>query len=165
MSREFVRWLARRIAILTVVAVILGVLFGEGAVVITVGVGWVIALLNMRLSLPPRELPPVPRVPPDPLSEWPSLDHVASELAWARTSQRHYDLGARKLLQRAAAARLDQRAGIDLWTARDRARAENLIGPRLWPLIDPARPVSSDSHSRGLRGQQVDALLDRLETL
>lgn len=165
MSNEFLRWLARRVAVLTGVAVVLGVLLGEGAVVVTVGVGWVIALLNMRLSLPSRELPPVPKVPPEPPSEWPSLDHVASELAWARTSQRHYDFGARKLLQRAAAARLDQHAGIDMWNARDRLRAEELIGPQLWPLIDPQRPASSDSHAQGLRGQQMDALLDRLEAL
>lgn len=152
-------------AVLTAIAVVVGILLGAGAVVITVAVGWVIALLNMRLSLPSQELPPVPRVPQAPPSEWPSLDHVASELAWAHTSQRHYDLGARKLLQRAAAARLDQRAGVDLWASRDRPRAEQLIGTDLWPLIDPHRPPSRDSRSPGLRGRQIDALLDRLESL
>jgi hypothetical protein len=54
---------------------------------------------------------------------------------------------------------------VDLWALRDALVAEELVGAASWPLIDPSRPASTDSHGRGVRGAEVDVLLDRLDTL
>jgi hypothetical protein len=165
MSAEFARWLSWRIAALAVVATVAGVVFGAGAVVLVVGFGWAAAIVRMRMSLRSAPRPTRARPKRADESQWPSLDRLVAELTWASTSPRHYDLGLRRILQRVSAARLDDRAGVDLWARRDAVVAEELVGPASWPLIDPARPASADSHGRGVRGTEVDVLLDRLDTL
>jgi hypothetical protein len=164
-NSAFGRWLAIRLIILAAIATAAGVAFGSGAAVLVVALAWVAAIAQLRMALPARlPLPARPRRPAA-TADWPSLERVSSELTWAATSQRHYDLGLRRIMQRVAAARLDSRAGVDLWSARDAAAAERLIGAQSWPLIDPSRPASTDSHGRGVDGRQVDALLDRLDAL
>lgn len=161
---SFRRWLIIRLGILAVLAALAYFVAGPGALVLVVAVGWVVALFWMRLALPAPVEQPVPPRPPADLVKWPSLERISSELTWASTSTRHFDLGPRKVLQRVAAARLAERLGIDLWAQRDRAAAAAAIGPS-WPLIDPDRPASRDSHDRGVPGADIDALLDRLDNL
>ena len=165
MSPVFARWLAFRIVALAVVAAVAGAMFGAGAVILVVAFGWVAATLRMRMSLRSAPRPAPPRTPEPDESQWPSLDRLVGELTWASTSPRHYDLGLRSILQRVSAARLDDRVGVDLWARRDALVAERMIGSASWPLIDPSRPASADSHGRGVRGPEIDVLLDRLDTL
>lgn len=165
MSAEFTRWLLIRLVSLAIVAAVAGVLFGAGAVVLVVAFGWVAASLRMRLSLRSAPHHVRPRPVESDVPQWPSLDRLVGELTWASTSPRHYDLGLRRILQRVSAARLDDRVGVDLWARRDAPVAERLVGEASWPLIDPSRPASADSHGRGVRGMEVDVLLDRLDTL
>ena len=110
----------------------------------------------------PRPSPPSPPEPPD---GWKTFGNIAGELGWAKVSRRHFDRSPRQMLQRVAAAALERRAGVDFYSARDRDRAIELIGPDLWPLIDPQRPPSTDSHAPGLDPGTIDRLLTRLETL
>ena len=165
MSAGFTRWLLIRLVGLAIVATVAGVLFGAGAVVLVVAFGWVTASLRMRLSLRSAPHQVRPRTVESDERRWPSLDRLVGELTWASTSPRHYDLGLRRILQRVSAARLDDRVGVDLWARRDALVAERLVGAASWPLIDPSRPASTDSHGRGVRGPELDVLLDRLDTL
>lgn len=110
----------------------------------------------------PRPNVPKPPIPPD---GWKTFTSIAGELGWAKVSRRHFDHAPRQMLQRVAAAALDRRAGVDFYSARDRDRAIELIGPDLWPLIDPQRAPSTDSHAPGLDPGTIDRLLTRLETL
>ena len=165
MRSEFARWLLIRVVGLAVAATVAGVVFGAGAVILVVAFGWVVAILRMRLSLRSAPRAVRPRIPPPDESQWPSLDRLVGELTWASTSPRHYDLGLRRILQRVSATRLDDRVGVDLWAPRDALVAQELVGDESWPLIDPSRPASADSHGRGVRGAEVDVLLDRLDTL
>jgi hypothetical protein len=96
---------------------------------------------------------------------WQTFRDIAAELGWAKVSRRHFDRTPRHILQRVAAAALDDRAGIDFYSARDRDRAIALIGPELWPLLDPQRPASTDSDTRGVDPRTIDRLLTRLESL
>ena len=96
---------------------------------------------------------------------WQTFHDIAAELGWAKVSRRHFDRTPRRILQRVAAAALDDRAGIDFYSARDRDRAIALIGPELWPLLDPQRPASTDSDTRGVDPRTIDRLLTRLESL
>lgn len=71
----------------------------------------------------------------------------------------HFGTAMRPQLQRLFAARLAEVHGVELF--RDPARAATLVGPDLWPWLDPAgappRPVLDEPTLR--------ALLDRLEAL
>ena len=109
-----------------------------------------------------RPAPVEPGPPPD---GWKTFQGIATELGWAKVSRRHFDRRPRQLLQRVAAAALESRAGVDFYAPRDRERAIGLIGPDLWPLIDPQRPPSSDSRTPGLDPATIDRLLTRLENL
>jgi hypothetical protein len=96
---------------------------------------------------------------------WQTFHDIAAELGWAKVSRRHFDRTPRRMLQRIAAAALDDRAGLDFYSARDRQQAIALIGPQLWPLLDPQRPPSTDSDAPGVDPRTIDRLLTRLETL
>ena len=109
-----------------------------------------------------RPLPPERRAAKD---GWTSFREIGRELAWAKVSKRHFDSAPRRMLQRVAAAALDSRAGVDFYADRDRDRAMTLIGPDLWPLIDPRRAPSNDTASPGLDPATIDRLLTRLEQL
>lgn len=111
----------------------------------------------------PRWVPPAERRATD--DGWQTFHDIAAELGWARVSRRHFDRTPRQMLQRVAAAALDDRAGLDFYSSRDRERAIALIGPDLWPLLDPQRPASTDSDAPGVDPHTIDRLLTRLESL
>jgi hypothetical protein len=96
------------------------------------------------------------------------LDGRAPALGeWRRIVDRAFGEGGdvhaattlRAQLQRLFAARLAERHGVELHRAPDRARG--LVGPELWPWIDPAGPPPGPELSEPV----LRALLDRLEAL
>jgi hypothetical protein len=135
-----------------------------GFVVVAV-VEYVYALVAVRLAMPGpggrrrRRDRLVPLENPG----FPTYRRLETTLPWAQTSGRHYDLAVRPVLQRLLAARLAERYGIDLAHQPERARA--LVGAELWPLVDPARPASDDSHSPGVPLAVVGRLVQRMEDL
>ncbi|WP_157436595.1 hypothetical protein [Actinospica robiniae] len=95
----------------------------------------------------------------------------------ARASATGFAHGARPEIQRLYAVRLAERHGISLLTEPEKAAA--LIGPELWPWIDPSRPAPLPAAARAPH-QSLDrrsnagapppdavliALVDRLEQL
>lgn len=78
-------------------------------------------------------------------------------------SGRHYDRGARPLLQRLAAAVLAERRRVDLYANSPAAR--ELIGDELWPLIDPGRSADPHSDRGAVAHREIARLVDRLEEL
>jgi hypothetical protein len=88
---------------------------------------------------------------------------IAGDLGWARVSRRHYDHGIRPLLVRLLASLLAERHGIDL--AREPDRARRLVGGDLWPLIDPAQPLSNNDRAPGVDRATLSRIVERLEEL
>ena len=95
----------------------------------------------------------------------------------ARASATGFAHGARPELQRLYAVRLAEKHGVSLLT--EPAKAAALIGPELWPWIDPSRPAPLPAAARAPH-QALDrrsnagaappdavliALVDRLEQL
>jgi hypothetical protein len=72
----------------------------------------------------------------------------------------HFIATLRPQVQRLFAARLAERHGVDLYRTPERAKA--LVGPGLWPWIDPER---RPTHRPDDPEQVLRALLDRLEAL
>lgn len=70
-------------------------------------------------------------------SREPTLRYWDAAIEDARDSLAGYDLHLRPLLQRLYAARLAEQHGVSLYAEPQRAAA--IIGPELWPWIDPAR--------------------------
>lgn len=136
----------------------------SGALVsVSLMAGVAVIVLVYALGRPaPRPAVPEPPRRPD---GWTTFSNIAGELGWAKVSRRHFDHAPRRMLQRVAAAALDRRAGVDFYAAQDRDRAIALIGPDLWPLIDPQRKPSTDTSAPGLDPATIDRLLTRLETL
>jgi hypothetical protein len=148
------------------VAAMLGWLVAGAAGLVVVAVAeYAFALVAVRLSVPWAGDPRRPRDRRVPLENpgFPVYRRMETTLPWAQTSGRHYDLAVRPVLQRLLAARLAQRHGVDLARQPERARA--LVGPELWPLVDPARPASDDSHSPGVPLAVVGLLVQRMEDL
>ncbi len=71
----------------------------------------------------------------------------------------HFATTLRPQLQRLFTARLAARHGVDLHRSPERARA--LVGPELWPWLDPDAPPPAPR----LPEPALRALLDRLEAL
>src|SRR3989442_3733120 len=69
-------------------------------------------------------------------ADFPSYAKISSDLGWAPVSAWHYDHGIRPLFSRLAESVLAERHRVDL--ARDPARARDLVGDDIWPLIDPS---------------------------
>ena len=137
---------------------------GQVGLLAVVALGAAAALLTTRLRIPlsPREpRPPRPEQPAG--GEFTAYRRIQSSLALAQSSQRLFDYTARPLLQRLLAALLADRRRLDL-TWDDRA-AREAVGDELWPLIDPARPASSDSRPPGVSEQTIARIVDRLEDL
>jgi hypothetical protein len=70
-----------------------------------------------------------------------------------------YPTSLRPQLQRLYAARLSERHGVSLYA--EPARAAALLGPEVWPWLDPEHAAPSASVTQ----QQLDTLIHRLETL
>jgi hypothetical protein len=49
--------------------------------------------------------------------------------------------------------------------AKDPARARQLVGDEIWPLVDPLRPPSLDSKAPGADLHTLARIVDRLEQL
>jgi hypothetical protein len=112
-----------------------------------------------RSRIWPRRTPPaVVRT-----GDFPAYAKISSDLGWAPISQWHYDHGIRTLFGRLAESALAERHRVDL--ARDPARARELVGEDIWPLIDPARPASFDSKAPGPDLRTLTRIADRLEEL
>jgi len=137
---------------------------GQVGLLAVVALGAAAALLTTRLRIPlsPREpRPPRPEQPAG--GEFTAYRRIQSSLALAQSSQRLFDYTARPLLQRLLAALLADRRRLDL--TRDDRAAREAVGDELWPLIDPARPASSDSRPPGVSEQTIARIVDRLEDL
>lgn len=92
---------------------------------------------------------------------------VAWYASMLRTSQERggYERGLRAELTRLCAARLAERRGVNLY--QDPAIARELVGPDLWPLVDPAmhpRP-SSGNKPPPVPMRAVSELIERLEQM
>lgn len=89
------------------------------------------------------------------LGEW----QVIVRRALGEDASIHFSTTLRPQLQRLFAARLAEAHGVDMHRSPQRAR--ELVGPELWPWLDPgAGPPRPDLPEPALR-----ALLDRLEAL
>jgi hypothetical protein len=107
-----------------------------------------------RRHRPPAEVRP---------GDFPAYAKISSDLGWAPVSQWHYDHGIRPLFGRLLESMLAERHRVDL--ARDPARARDLVGDDIWPLVDPSRPPSFDSKAPGADLRTLTRIVDRLEQL
>jgi hypothetical protein len=96
-------------------------------------------------------------------SDFPAYAKISSDLGWASVSQWHYDHGIRPLFGRLLESVLAERHRVDL--ARDPARARELVGDDIWPLLDLSRPPSFDSKAPGADLRTLTRIVDRLEQL
>jgi hypothetical protein len=96
-------------------------------------------------------------------ADFPAYAKISSDLGWAPVSQWHYDHGIRPLFGRLLESVLAERHRVDL--ARDPARARDLVGEDIWPLVDPTRPPSFDSKAPGADLRTLTRIVDRLEQL
>lgn len=96
-------------------------------------------------------------------ADFPTYAKISSDLGWAPVSAWHFDHGIRALFGRLAASALAERHRVDV--ARDPARARDIVGDDIWPLIDPARPPSFDSKAPGADLRTLTRIVDRLEQL
>jgi hypothetical protein len=154
------------LALAAPVLLVLGwLLAGTLGVFIVVSAGFVFGLVVIRARLPrgPRR----PRRPRRPVpflnADFPAYRRIEEALVWAPVSARHFDHAVRPLLARLLAAVLAERHGVDM--ATDPATARRAIGADLWPLVDPARPVSDSTRDAGVPLPVVLRFLDRLGAL
>ena len=96
-------------------------------------------------------------------ADFPAYAKISSDLGWAPVSQWHYDHGIRPLFGRLLESVLAERHRVDL--ARDPARARDLVGEDIWPLVDPSQPSSFDSKAPGADLRTLTRIVDRLEQL
>ena len=96
-------------------------------------------------------------------ADFPAYAKISSDLGWAPVSQWHYDHGIRPLFGRLLESVLAEHHRVDL--ARDPARARDLVGEDIWPLVDPSRPPSFDSKAPGADLRTLTRIVDRLEQL
>ena len=96
-------------------------------------------------------------------ADFPAYVKISSDLGWAPVSQWHYDHGIRPLFGRLLESVLAERHRVDL--ARDPARARDLVGDDIWPLVDPSRPPSFDSKAAGADLRTLTRIVDRLGQL
>lgn len=96
-------------------------------------------------------------------ADFPAYAKISSDLGWAPVSQWHYDHGIRPLFGRLLESVLAERHRVDL--AREPARARELVGDDIWPLVDPSRPPSFDSKVPGTDLRTLTRIVDRLEQL
>jgi hypothetical protein len=90
------------------------------------------------------------------------IEEIARTLEAAEHSELELDRSLRPLLASVAAVRLARR-GVSL--ERDPQRAEALLGPELAALVRPDRPRASSRVAVGMRRDEIDAMVGRLEQL
>lgn len=96
-------------------------------------------------------------------ADFPAFLEISSDVTWATVSQRHFDHGIRTRLAQLLDTRLAQRHSVTVAAQPERAR--ELAGDDLWPLIDPARPLSEDSNAPGVSLAKLTRIVTRLEEL
>lgn len=123
------------------------------------------ALLLLRLELPAPRRRPRRQRPPRRFDnrDFPAYRRIEESLMWSRVSARHFDHAALPLLSRIVATQLAERRGIDAIADPDAARAA--LGDELWDLVDPDRPLSTDTGAPGVPRAVLTRLTDRLEKL
>jgi hypothetical protein len=120
---------------------------------------WRLDLLQLPRSRRPGRAPARGTAP----GEQPTYDALVHAMRMGAHSRREFDFGLRRRLQRVAAARLLDGYGVDL--VRDPERAAALLGPQVWALLNPARPVSRQRGSGGVDRRTLAAMVRRLEEL
>lgn len=95
--------------------------------------------------------------------QWSSLYRLESAVMYGLQSQRLYDLSLRPRLQRAVETLVAERRGVDPAARPDVVRT--IVGDQLWPLVDPARPASTDGRPGGLDVRSVERLVERIESV
>jgi len=123
----------------------------------------IVALLAWRLSLIPRR-PDESTVDdgPTPVPDT-SMDRARATLDWADGSRADWDRHVRPLLAREVAELLRTRR--DPVTPRPAHPGGRLLGPDLWPLVDPAQPFTAEPDRPGPGRDGLARILDRLERL
>ena len=96
-------------------------------------------------------------------ADFPSYTKISSDLGWAPVSQWHYDHGLRPLLVRLMTSALAEHHRVD--AVKDPARARQLVGDEIWPLVDPLRQPSLDSKAPGADLRTLARIVDRLEQI
>ena len=184
-QRPAMRTVAQVVAVIIVALLTLGTsleITGPFGLVVAAdclaGLGLIIALVAVpRGGDAPAWRPPSTRArlrwawlwrrldPPAPVqaADFPTYAKISSDLGWAPVSQWHYDHGVRPLLVRLMTSALAEHHRID--AAKDPARARQLVGDEIWPLLDPLRPPSLDSKAPGADLRTLARIVDRLEDL
>jgi hypothetical protein len=154
------------LALAMVALLILGwALAGTLGVFVVISAGFVLGILAIRSQLPRGPRRPRRRRPPVPFlnADFPAYRRIEDTLFWSPVSARHFDHAVRPLLSRLLAAVLAERHGVDM--TADPVSAKAAIGADLWPLVDPARPISDDTRAPGVALPIVMRFLARLEVL
>ena len=182
-QRPAMRTVAQVVAVIIVALLTLGTsleITGPFGLVVAAdclaGLGLIIALIAVPRGgdapawRPPRAWPRWAwlRRRADPLTpvqaaDFPSYAKISSDLGWAPVSEWHYDHGVRPLLVRLMTSALAEHHRVDM--AKDPARARQLVGDEIWPLVDPLRPPSLDSKAPGADVRTLARIVDRLEQL
>lgn len=84
-------------------------------------------------------------------------------MSWAATGRRHFDTATRPLLYRLFTALAADRHRVDV--SADPTAARRLLGGQMWTLLDPDRPVVTDSVTPGVDAATLARIVDRLEEL
>ncbi len=128
------------------------VLIGVGAIATVIAVSALTARLPARRQPPPPPLPAPTRSRPSQLVRVERIVERAGESGLAAHTQ------LRPLLVEIAEARLGRR-GLRLDGARD------LLGPQVWELVRPDRRAPAVDRGGGILPNELEAVLDRLESL
>ena len=114
----------------------------------------------LRLRAAQWRQPPAPRAREEepPLR----LRQIAAILTESEQSEFGVDRALRPLLLPIVAARLGRR-GVDVALVPERAK--ELLGERLWEIVRPDRVPAGHRVGRGLSGEQLRTVIDRLEQL
>jgi hypothetical protein len=127
------------------------------AAVIELAVLW-FGMLDLRRT---RRQRASPRPSPDALQR--SFTAVRDEVVAGGHTHREFDRALRARLTRILAVALQERRGIVL--EREPERARGSVDARVWSLLDPTRPTSSDRDSAGVELARVKRVVDALESL
>lgn len=167
--------LAAGLVVLPLLVLAVGLaLAGVGGLVVAAGAVWVVLLgaLRARLSADHRTAPVLLRAPPRrPNLAYPSYRRIESALFAASTSRREYDTGARPMLRRLAAARLNS-SPVSGDPERDplgddpeRDPLPNHVPEKQWEWLRPVWPPSANSRTGGIDRDTLAAIVTTLEDL